>query len=118
MNPTTNSSSFSFCQIVGEGGPDDWENDSPPGGVDGGIFVEEVEDIINDALNEPSKATKLERVLSAVAVEQNKPSTWVNAVIYKFGKIGIFTIAKLHELLPTLNQRLKIGNFPIFHRTI
>ena len=72
--------------------------------------MDEVEDIIDDALDEPSDATKLDRVLSTVAVEQNEPATWVNAVTYKF------VVAKLHELLPTLNQRLKISNYPTFHR--
>ena len=79
--------------------------------------MEEVEDVIDDSLVVLSEAVKLERVLSAVAVEQGKPTTLVNAVTYKFGKIGIFTIDKLHEILPTLNQRLKIGNYTTFHRT-
>ena len=66
---------FSFCQFVGEDRPDEWENDSPPGSVDGEDFVEEVEDIVDDSLNETSETAKLEQVLIAVAVEQNKPST-------------------------------------------
>ena len=108
---------FSFCQIIGEEGPDNCENDSPAGSVNGEDLVEEVEDIVDDSLNESSETAKLEQVLSAVAVEQNKPSTWVAAVMYKFGKIGVFTVAKLHELLPSLNQRLKIGSCSTFHRT-
>ena len=80
--------------------------------------MEEAENIVDGSLNEPLEATKLEQVLSAVAVEHNKPSTWVNAASYKFGKIGVFTVTKLHELLPTLNHRLKIGNFTTFHRKL
>ena len=108
---------FSFCQIA-EDNPDDWETASAPGNADdeNDDLVDEVEDTIDATLTEPSEAAKLDRVLNAVAIEQNKPSTWVNAVSYKFGKIGIFTVGKLHELLPSLNQRLKIGGYSTFHR--
>ena len=108
---------FSFCQVVGEEKPDDWENDSHTGSVNGEDLVEEVADNVDDSLIESSETAKLEHVLGAVAVEQSKPSTWLPAVKYKFGKIGIFTVAKLHELLPSLNQRLKIGGYSILHRT-
>ena len=107
----------SFCQFTGDGEPSHWENDSPPDSVAEEDSVEEVDNVIDDSLIVLSEAVKLERVLSAVAVEQGKPSTWVNAVTYKFGKISIFTINTFHELLPTLNQRLKIGNYSTFHRT-
>jgi len=76
---------FSFWQFTGEEEPSNWDNDGPPDGVDEEDSVEEVEDVIDDSLIVPSEAVKLERVLSAVAVEQGKPSTWVNAVTYKFG---------------------------------
>ena len=108
---------FSFCQIICEDGRDEWEIDSLPGSVNGEDFMKEVEDIVDDSLNETSETAKLEQVLSVVIVEQNKPSTWVNAVTYKFGTIDIFTVTELRELFPYLNQRIKIDNFPTFHRT-
>ena len=108
---------FNFCQFTGDGEPSNWDNDSSPDGIDEEDSMDEVEDVIDDSLTMLSEVVKLERVLSAVAVEQGKPTTLVNTVTYKFGKIGIFTIDKLHEILPTLNQRLKIGNYSTFHRT-
>jgi len=58
-------SAFSFCQFTGEGEPSNWGNDGSPDSVDGEDSVEEVEDIIDDSLNVPSEAVKLEQVLSA-----------------------------------------------------
>ena len=66
---------FSFWQFTGEEEPSNWDNDGPPDGVDEEDSVEEVEDVIDDSLIVPSEAVKLERVLSALAIEQDNPST-------------------------------------------